>query len=83
MIKRKLLECNRIERAEEEVTARAGLIMFDGFTKAMKMDKIVDNHMPVPGSNRGHGGMGIYKAVESNAIWRRQTHSGFKGTQRR
>lgn len=54
MIKQKLWEFNLIERAEDEVTARAGLIMFDGFMKAMKIDKIIDKHMPVPGSNRGH-----------------------------
>ncbi len=33
MIRKKLLECNFIERAEDEVTATAGLIMFDGFMK--------------------------------------------------
>jgi len=54
MIKQNLLKCNKIERAGDEVTARAGLIMFDGFMKAMKIDKIIDKHMPVPGSNRGH-----------------------------
>jgi hypothetical protein len=43
MIKQKLWECNLIERAEDEVTARAGLILFDGFMKAMKIDKIIDN----------------------------------------
>ncbi len=54
MIKQNLLECNQIERSEDEVTARGGLIMFDGFMKAMKIDKIIDKHMPVSGSNRGH-----------------------------
>jgi hypothetical protein len=54
MIKQKLWECNLIERAEDEVTARAGLILFDGFMKAMKTDKIIDKYMPFPGSNRGH-----------------------------
>ncbi len=42
MIKQKLIECNLIERAEDEVTARAELIMFNGFMKAMKIDKIID-----------------------------------------
>lgn len=53
MIKQNLLECNKIERSEEEVTARAGLIMFDGFMKAMKIGEVINKHMPVPGSNRG------------------------------
>ncbi len=54
MIKQKRWECNLIEMAEDEVTARAGLILFDGFMKAMKIDKIIDKYMPFPGSNRGH-----------------------------
>lgn len=53
MIKQNLLECNQIERSADEVTARAGLIMFDGFMKAMKIEEIINKHMPVPGSNRG------------------------------
>ncbi len=53
MIKQNLLECNKIERSEDKVTARAGLIMFDGFMKAMKIGDIINKHMPVPGSNRG------------------------------
>lgn len=53
MIKQNLLECNQIERSEDEVTAMAGLIMFDGFMKAMKIEDIINRHMPVPGSNRG------------------------------
>jgi hypothetical protein len=53
MIKQNLLECNQIERAGDEVTARAGLIMFDGFMKAMKIEEIINKHMPEPGSNRG------------------------------
>jgi hypothetical protein len=53
MIKQKLLEINLMERSEDEVTARAGLIMFNGFMKAMKIEDIINKHMPVPGSNRG------------------------------
>ena len=53
MIKQNLLECNQLERSADEVTARAGLIMFDGFMKAMKIEEIINKHMPVPGSNRG------------------------------
>ncbi len=46
MIKQKLIKCNFIERAEDEVTRRVGLIMFDGFMKAMKIDKIIGMYMP-------------------------------------
>ena len=53
MIKQNLLECNQLERSEDEVTARAGLIMFDGFMKAMKIEEIINRQMPVAGSNRG------------------------------
>jgi len=54
MIKQRLVNFNRIEWASSEVTPRAGLILFDGFMKAMKVDEVVGAHMPVPGSNRGH-----------------------------
>lgn len=53
MIKQNLLECNQLERSEDEVTARAGLIMFDGFMKAMRIEDIINRQMPVAGSNRG------------------------------
>lgn len=53
MIKEKLFEVNKFERSGDEVTARAGLIMFDGFMKAMKIEEIINKHMPEPGSNRG------------------------------
>lgn len=53
MIKQNLLECNQLERSKDEVTARTGLIMYDGFMKAMKIEEIIKKHMPVPGSNRG------------------------------
>jgi hypothetical protein len=53
MIKQNLFKCNQIERSGDEVTARAGVIMFDGFKKAMKMEETVNKHMPEPGSNRG------------------------------
>ena len=53
MIKQNLLECNQLERSKDEVTARTGLIMFDGFIKAMNIEEIIKKHMPVPGSNRG------------------------------
>lgn len=53
MIKQNLLECNKIERSADDVTARAGLMLFDGFMKAMKIEEVINKHMPIPGSNRG------------------------------
>ena len=53
MIKQKLFDFNLMERTDDEVTSRAGLILFDGFMKAMKIDEIIKAHMPVAGSNRG------------------------------
>lgn len=58
MIKQKLFNFNSMERSADEVTSRAGLIIHDGFMRALKIDKIVDKHMPCAGSNRG------YKASE-------------------
>lgn len=43
MIKQNLLECNQLERSKDDVTARAGLIMFDGFMKAMKIEETIKN----------------------------------------
>ncbi len=54
MIREKLFEVNKFERSGDDVTARAGLIMFDGFMKAIGIEKIIDKHMPAPGSNRGY-----------------------------
>jgi hypothetical protein len=54
MIKQKLFKFKVIERAEDDVTPRAGLILYDGFMRALKMDKIANANMPVSGSNRGH-----------------------------
>lgn len=54
MIKQKLFEFNFMERSDDGVTSRAGLIVFDGFLKAMKIDRIISKHMPVAGSNSGY-----------------------------
>lgn len=54
MIKQKLFKFKVIERAKDDVTPRAGLILYDGFMRALKMDKIANVNMPVSGSNRGH-----------------------------
>lgn len=53
MVKQKLLEFKKLERTDDKVTPRAGpsvfnaqaeLILFDGFMKAMKIDKIVNDN---------------------------------------
>lgn len=54
MKRQSLFNFNIIERSDDEVTARAGLIMYDGFMKAMKIDKTIEKHMPFAGSNRGY-----------------------------
>ncbi|MFQ5901868.1 MAG: IS1380 family transposase [Thermodesulfobacteriota bacterium] len=54
MAKQNLFDFNLIERTADEVTPRAGLIMFDGFMRAMKIDEIIDRHVPLPGSNSGY-----------------------------
>jgi hypothetical protein len=54
MIKQKLFKFNLMERSGDEVTARAGLIMFDGFIKAMKIEEFINKHMPAAGSNSGY-----------------------------
>jgi len=41
------------ERTDDKVTSRAGLIMFDGFMKAMKVEEIIEANMPVANSTRG------------------------------
>ncbi len=69
------LGCNKIERSGDEVTARAGLTMFDGFMKAMKIEEIISKHKTV--------NCLLLKVAESDAIRRWQAHSRFKGTKRR
>ncbi len=41
MIKQKLFEFKKLERTDDKVTPRAELILFDGFMKAMKIDRII------------------------------------------
>jgi hypothetical protein len=43
----------KLERAEEKVTARSGLVLYAEFMKGMKLEEFVDRHMPRPGSGRG------------------------------
>lgn len=54
MVKQPLFNFNRLERSNDHVTPRAGLILVDGFMKAMKLKESVAEYMPAPASNRGY-----------------------------
>jgi hypothetical protein len=43
----------KLERTEEKVTARSGLALYAEFMKGMRLEELVDRHMPQPGSGRG------------------------------
>jgi hypothetical protein len=43
----------KIERTEEKVTARSGLVLYAEFMKGMKLEELVDRHIARPGSGRG------------------------------
>ena len=42
----------KLERTEEKVTARSGLVLFAELMKGMGLEALVDRHMPKPGSGR-------------------------------
>ena len=52
MIQQKLLPI-KLEKSDEEVTSRSGLILFDEFIKAFGLKRGLARRMPLPGSNRG------------------------------
>ena len=52
MIQQKLLPI-KLEKSDEEVTSRSGLILFDEFIKAFGLKRELARRMPLPGSNRG------------------------------
>lgn len=52
MIQQKLLPI-KLERSDDEVTSRSGLILFDEFIKPFGLKRVLAGHMPLPGSNRG------------------------------
>ncbi|MGA1842889.1 MAG: hypothetical protein ACMUIU_19915 [bacterium] len=54
MVQQKLFSFNTIERGNQEVSPRGGLIVFDGFLKAIKTEETIRRYMPLPGSNRGY-----------------------------
>jgi len=44
----------KMEISNELLTPRAGLILAHEFHLGLKIDRLIDNHLPVPGSGRGH-----------------------------
>ena len=43
----------KLERTEEKVTARSGLVLYAEFMKAIGLEELVDRHMPRAESGRG------------------------------
>lgn len=43
----------KLERTEEKVTARSGLVLYAEFMKAIGLEELADRHMPRPESGRG------------------------------
>ncbi len=56
MIRQRVLPF-KLERTEEKVTARSGLVLYAEFMKGMKLEELVDRHMPRAGSGRGFKGI--------------------------
>jgi len=52
MIQQKLLPI-KLEKSDEEITSRSGLVLFDEFIKVFGLKRELGRHMPLPGSNRG------------------------------
>jgi hypothetical protein len=56
VLHQELFSFKDVERSKEQISGHAGLIMLDGFMKSLKIEEIVDEQMPAPGSNRGYEG---------------------------
>lgn len=54
---------NRIERSDKHISSRGGLVLFDGFLKALQLDKAVESFMPAPGSNRGRAAWDYVRSI--------------------
>ena len=53
----------KLERTEERVTARSGLVLYAEFMEAMGVEGLVDRHMPKPGSGRGFRAISYIKPL--------------------
>jgi len=47
MIQQRLLPI-KLEKSDDEVTSRSGLILFDEFIKAFGLKRVLAGHMPLP-----------------------------------
>jgi len=53
----------KLERTEERVTARSGLVLYGEFMRAMGVEALIDRHMPRPGSGRGFRAISYIKPL--------------------
>jgi len=53
MILKTFTNFQTIERSDKVVSARGGLVLYDGFLKALNVEKDIVSFMPVSGSNHG------------------------------
>ena len=53
----------KLERTQERVTARSGLVLYGEFMRAMGVEALIERHMPKPGSGRGFRATSYIKPV--------------------
>jgi hypothetical protein len=53
----------KIERTEEQITARSGLALFAEVIRALGVEKKIEGYFPKPGSNRGYGAWAYIEPV--------------------
>ena len=53
----------KLERTEEKVTARSGLALYAEFMKGIKLEELLDRHMPRPRSGRGFEAISYIRPV--------------------
>ena len=56
MIKQTMLPF-KLKMSKEDITARSGLALYAEFLRAIGLKRMVQRHMPAPGSNRGYGAL--------------------------
>lgn len=53
----------KLKRSKERITARSGLVLYAELMRAMGVEKMIDRHMPKPGSGRGFEALGYIKPL--------------------
>ena len=76
MIQQRLLPI-KLEKSDDEVTSRSGLILFDEFIKAFGLKGVLTRHMPLPGSNRGFEAWRYIEPLVLMLYGGAQAHWGF------